>query len=200
MTQKSVSGKPILIHSFFLPDFMLKLFKYEGYKIVISEEAFALKPFRQIWQRDKTVNKDKAIMELGFIYFFCDPRSDYQYLVDDKERMEAIKEGEGLPPKWEPDRIVTEAMEFYKSFKPISSLLLEDTRFMVNKFRAKLRELDFDSLEVKEFKEITAIVKQITPLIRDLDEAEKALNSEMRSSGKMRGQGEKTIFEDDLVL
>lgn len=179
---------------------MIKLFKYEGYKVVISEEAFALKPFRQIWQRDKTVNKDKAIMELGFIYFFCDPRSDYQYLVDDRRRMDAIKEGEGLPPKWEPDRVVMNAMEFYKSFKPISALLLEDTRFMVNKFRAKLRELDFDSLEVREFKEITAIVKQITPLIKDLDEAEKALSSEMRNSGKMRGQGEKTIFEDSLSL
>lgn len=179
---------------------MIKLFKYEGYKIVISEEAFALKPFRQIWQRDKTVNKDRAIMELGFIYFYCDPRSDYQFLVDDKERLEAIKEGEGLPSKWEPDKVLIEAMEFYKSFKPISALLLEDTRFMVNKFRTKLRELDFDNLEVKEFKEVTAIVKQITPLIRDLDEAEKALNSEMRNSSKMRGQGEKTIFEDGLSM
>lgn len=179
---------------------MIKLFKYEGYKIVISEEAFALKPFRQIWQRDKTANKDRAIMELGFIYFYCDPRSDYQFLVDDKERLEAIKEGEGLPTKWEPDKVLIEAMEFYKSFKPISALLLEDTRFMVNKFRTKLRELDFDNLEVKEFKEVTAIVKQITPLIRDLDEAEKALNSEMRNSSKMRGQGEKTIFEDGLSM
>lgn len=71
---------------------------------------------------------------------------------------------------------------------------------MVNKFRLKLRELDFDSLEVREFKEITAIVKQITPLIKDLDEAEKALNSEMRNVGRMRGQGEKTIFEDDLTI
>lgn len=179
---------------------MIKLFKYEGYKVVISEEAFALKPFRQIWQRDRTVNKDKATMELGFIYFFCDPRSDYQYLVDDNERKEAIKEGEGLPPKWEPDKIVTAAMDFYKSFKPMSSLLLEDTRFMIDKFRVKLRNIDFDSLEVKEFKEITAIVKQITPLIKDLDEAEKALNSEMKATGKMRGSGEKTIFEDDLSL
>lgn len=179
---------------------MIKLFKYEGYKIVISEEAFALKPFRQIWQRDKTINKDKALMELGFIYFFCDPRSEYQFLVDEKERMEAIKEGEGLPSKWEPDKLLIEAMDFYKSFKPISALLLEDTRFMVNKFRLKLRELDFDSLEVREFKEITAIVKQITPLIKDLDEAEKALNSEMRNVGRMRGQGEKTIFEDDLTI
>lgn len=179
---------------------MIKLFRYEGYKIVISEEAFALKPFRQIWQRDKTINKDKAIMELGFIYFFSDPRSDYQYLVDEKERMEAIKEGEGLPPKWQPDKIVTEAMDFYASFKPLSALLLEDIRFMVDKYRKRLKAQEFDGLEIRDLKEVGALIKQISPLIRDLDEAEKALNSEMKSSGKMRGSGEKTIFEDDLTL
>ena len=177
---------------------MLKLFKFEGYKIVISEEAFALKPFRQIWQRDKTINKEKAIMELGFIYFFCDPRSDYQFLVDDNERLEAIKEGEGLPAKWEPDKVIKEAMDFYMSFKPISALLLEDTRFMVNKYRKRLRSQEFDELEVRELKEVGALIKQIPSLVKDLDEAEKALNSEMRNSGKMRGQGEKTIFEDGL--
>lgn len=177
---------------------MIKLFKYEGYKIVISEEALALKPFRQIWQRDKTINKEKALMELGFIYFFCDPRSDYQFLVDDNERLEAIKEGEGLPAKWEPDKVLKEAMDFYMSFKPISALLLEDTRFMVNKYRKRLRSQEFDELEVRELKEVGALIKQIPSLVKDLDEAEKALNSEMRNSGKMRGQGEKTIFEDGL--
>lgn len=179
---------------------MMKLLKYEGYKVVIEPELLTLKPFKQIWTRDKTVNKDKALAEIAFIYFMTDPRSDYQYLVDDKERKEAIKEGEGMPPKWEPDKVVKDAMEFYMSFKPISALLLEDTRFMVDKFRAKLRSIDFDSLEVKEFKEITSIVKQITPLVKDLDEAEKALNSEIINSGKMRGSGEKTIFEDDLAI
>ena len=138
-------------------------------------------------------------MELGFIYFFCDPRSDYQYHVDDKERMEAIKEGEGLPPKWQPDRIVTEAMKFYKSFKPISALLLEDTRFMVDKYRKRLKAQEFDELEIKDLKEAGALIKQIPSLVRDLNEAEKTLNSEMRESGRMRGQGEKTIFEDDLA-
>lgn len=179
---------------------MLKLFKYEGYKIVISEEAFALKPFRQIWMRDRSINKDKATMELGFIYFFCDPRSDYQYLTDEDERKEAIKEGEGLPPKWEPDKIVQEAMTFYNSFKPTSALLLDDTRLMVDKYRRRLREQEFDGLEVKELKELGALIKQIPSLVKDLDEAEKALASEMRNAGKMRGQGEKTIFEDDLTL
>lgn len=176
----------------------MRLFKYEGYKVVISEEAFALKPFRQIWQRDRTINKDRAIMELGFIYFMADPRSDYQYLVDDKERMEAIKEGEGLPPKWQPDKIVTEAMNFYMSFKPISALLLEDTRFMVDKYRKRLKEQEFDELEIKDLKEVGALIKQIPLLVKDLNEAEKALNSEMGESGRMRGSGEKTIFEDNL--
>lgn len=179
---------------------MMKLLKYEGYKVVIEPELLTLKPFKQIWTRDKTVNKDRALAEIAFIYFMTDPRSDYQYLVDDKERMEAIKEGEGLPPKWTPDRIVTEAMEFYKSFKPISALLLEDTRFMVDKYRKRLKAQEFDELEIKDLKEAGALIKQIPSLVKDLNEAEKALNSEMRESGRMRGQGEKTIFEDDLAL
>lgn len=178
----------------------MKLLKYEGYKVVIEPELLTLKPFKQIWTRDKTVNKDKALAEIAFIYFMADPRSDYQYLVDEKERMEAIKEGEGLPPKWQPDRIVTEAMDFYMSFKPISALLLEDTRFMVDKYRKRLKAQEFDDLEIKDLKEVGALIKQIPPLVKDLDEAEKALNSEMKSSGKMRGSGEKTIFEDDLTL
>lgn len=178
----------------------MKLLKYEGYKVVIEPELLTLKPFKQIWTRDRTVNKDRALAEIAFIYFMADPRSDYQYLVDDKERMEAIKEGEGLPPKWQPDRIVTEAMNFYMSFKPISALLLEDTRFMVDKYRKRLKAQEFDDLEIKDLKEVGALIKQIPPLVKDLDEAEKALNSEMKSSGKMRGSGEKTIFEDDLTL
>ena len=74
---------------------MIRLFKYEGYKMVIEPEALLLIPFKRIWQRDRSQNKDRAMMELGFIYFFCDPRSDYQYLTDEEQRKQAIKEGEG---------------------------------------------------------------------------------------------------------
>lgn len=183
----------------------MKLFKYEGYKVVISEEAFALKVFRQIWNRDRSVNKDKAIMELGYIYFMIDPRSDYQYLVDEDERSKAIIEGEGLPNGWKPDKVITKAMEFYSRFKPTAALLLEDTRYAVDKLRKLLREIDLNQLDDKgkpiyTLNSITATIKQVPSLAKDLDEAEKALASEMRSEGKMRGSGEKTIFEDNLDL
>ena len=167
----------------------MKLFKYEGYRIVISEEALLLKPFKKIWDRDKTKNKEKAYMELGFIYFYCDPRSDYQYLTDEEERLKAIKEGEGIPDKWSPDNIVKEAMNFYNGFKPTSALLLEDTRNMVNGYRAKLREItkDMSNLEIKDIKDIGAIIKQIPALVKDLDEAERAVSKEIIESNKVRG-------------
>lgn len=183
----------------------MKLFKYEGYKIVIEPEALLLKPFRQIWQRDRTVNKDKAMMELGFIYFFCDPRSDYQYLTDEEQRKEAIKEGEGLPTKWEPDKAVLAAMEFYNNFKSASALLLEDTRYAVDKLRKLLREIDLTQTDDKgkpiyTLNTITATIKQVPSLVKDLDDAEKAIAKESMATGRMRGQGEKTLMEDSLNI
>ena len=179
---------------------MIKLFKYEGYKLNISEEALLLKPFKEIWQRDKSKSKDKAFQELGYIYFMSDPRSDYQYLVDEEERSKAIKEGEGIPSSWKPDKVVLDAITFYKSFKPTSALLLEDTRFAVDKLRKLLREIltkvDDKGKPIYTLNTITATIKQIPSLVKDLDEAEKALSKELIESGKVRGSQEKSMYED----
>lgn len=179
----------------------MKLFKYEGYRITISEEALLLKPFKAIWKRDKTANKEKALMELGFIYFFCDARSDYQYIVDEDARKESIKEGEGLPKNWEPDAQIIEAMEFYNTFKPTSALLLEDTRFAVDKLRKLLREIDLNQTDDKgkpiyTLNTVTATIKQVPSLVRDLDEAERSIAKEIAQSDKARGAQTKSIYED----
>ena len=183
----------------------MKLFKYEGYKITISEEALLLKPFKAIWKRDKSLNKEKALSELGFIYFFCDIRSDYQYIVDEEARMVSIKEGEGMPEDWTPDSVVLEAMQFYSTFKSTSALLLEDTRYAVDKLRKLLREIDLTQTDDKgkpiyTLNTITATIKQVPSLVKDLDDAEKAIAKESMVAGKMRGQGEKTIMEDGLNI
>ena len=179
----------------------MKLFKYEGYKLHISEEAFVLKPFKEIWNRDKTKNKDKALQELGYIYFMSDPRSDYQYIIDEEERANAIKEGEGIDHKWKPDNKVIEAMKFYKTFKPVSALLLEDTRIAVDKLRQLLRNIDLTEVDDKgkpiyTLNTITATIKQIPSLVKDLDEAEKAIAKEIMESDKVRGAQEKSMYED----
>lgn len=183
----------------------MKLFKYEGYKVVISEEAFGLKVFRQIWNRDRSVNKDKAIMELSYIYFMIDPRSDYQYIVDEDERSKAIIEGEGLPENWKPDKVVIEAMQFYSSIKSTSALLLEDTRVAIDKVRRFLKTVDLEALDEKgkpiyTINSITSTIKMIPQLIKDLDDAEKAIKADMQNAiGKVRGQKEKSLLEDGII-
>lgn len=185
---------------------MISLFKKEGYDIVISDEAFTLKPFRLIWNRDRSKGKEKAIAELGFIYHFSDARSDYnKQLVDPKEREEAIKEGEGLPKEWKPDKLVQEAIKFYESFKPMSALLLEDTRIAVDKLRRLLRDIDLSEVDDKgkpkyTLNTITATIKQVPELAKSLREAEDALTQEIREMGRIKGQKEKALMEDSLDI
>ena len=183
----------------------MKLFKYEGYRVIIEPEALLLKPFRVIWERDKKETKEKAINELGFVYFFADPRSDYQYIVDEDERIKAIKEGEGLPDKWVPDKQVLAAIDFYKQFKTSSVLLLETTRMLVDKLMKQMKGLDLDERDDKNkpifaLNTITATIEKVPGLVVKLDEAEKTIAAELKSDSKMRGQGEKTIFEDNIDI
>ena len=183
----------------------MKLFKFEGYKVIIEPEALLLKPFRIIWERDKKDTKEKAINELGFIYFFADPRSDYQYIVDEEDRIKAIKEGEGLPDKWVPDKQILAAIDFYKQFKTSSVLLLETTRMLVDKLTKQMKSLDLDERDDKNkpifaLNTITATIEKVPTLVIKLDEAEKTIASELKNDNRMRGQGEKSIFEDNLEM
>lgn len=182
----------------------MKLFKYEGYKVVISEEALALKPFKQIWNRDRTANKDKAISELAYIYFMEDPASDYQYLVDRDERSEAIIEGEGLPTNWKPDKLIKEAMNFYSSFKTTSALILEDTRKVAENLRKALPTLDITEEDDKgrpkhTIASITKAIRELNILVKELAETERIIAKEMaENNGRVRGKRAKTLLEDGL--
>lgn len=176
----------------------MKLLKYENYTIKFEPELLTLKLFKKLHSRDRSRNKDRFMQELGYIYFMCDPRSDYQYLVDEEDRSKAIIEGEGLPTDYKPDALVEEGMRYYSTFKPTSALLLEDTRVMVDGYRKKLRELtsDMSELEVKDIKALGDIIKIIPTLVKDLDDAERSVNREMIQNDKVRGSVEKSIYED----
>lgn len=181
---------------------MIRLFHYEGYNVEVDPEALLLAPIKAVWDRDKSKDKFKAKQELAFIYFMGDPRSDYQYIVDEEVRLNEIKKGEGLPDKWKPDKVVIRALEFYTSFKPTSAGLLEDTRVAVNKLRQLLRDIDLEAVDdkgkpVHTLSSITQTIKMIPSLVKDLDTAEKTLSKDIMSDIKARGSQSKGAFEDE---
>lgn len=181
----------------------MKLFKLEGYNLTISEEAYLLKPFKELWKRDKTKGKERALQELCYIYMMEDTRSDYQIYIDREERSNQIKLGEGLPEDWKPDRAVIAAQEFYASFKSESALLLEDIRAAITKLREYIKTIDLNATDDKgkpiyTLNTYTATIKQIPELITSLDAAERAISKEALTTDKVRGSVEKAMFEDDL--
>lgn len=179
----------------------MKLFKYEGYNLNISEEAFALKPFKDLWKRDKSKGKEKAMQELAYIYFMEDNRSDYQMYKDREERSLQIKIGEGLPEDWKPDKAVEEAQKFYASFKSETALLLEDIRTAISTLRKGMitqEELDDVDPEKKPtvLNNYAGVISKLTDLAQKVDEVERKLTAEVTHSDKVRGSVEKAMFED----
>ena len=179
----------------------MKLLKYEGYNLTFEPEILTLKVFKRLFTRDKTKDKSKFLQELGYIYFMLDPRSDYMYITDKDERSKAIIIGEGLSDTWKVDSILQDAMDYYKSFRPTSALLLEDTRVAVDKLREALRSINITETDDKgrpiyTLNTIVATIKQVPSLVKDLDDAERAISKEIVQNDKIRGSVEKAMYED----
>ena len=167
----------------------MKLFKYEGYEVRVAPEALNLRPFKKIWDRDKTKQKEIAMQELAFLYFYCDPRSDYQYIVDDEDRMQAVKEGIGFANDWKPDNVIQSAVSFYSSFDSSAGVLLKAAARAVKRIQETL-----DNLQPEDYMAAVKLVPEVAAMIQ---EAEKALNTE-EEYGEARGSIEKGMFEDGL--
>lgn len=179
----------------------MRLFKYEGYNLTISEEAFLLKPFKAIWNRDKSKGKQVALQELGFIYFMEDPRSDYKMYIDKDERAAQIIIGEGIKQGWKPDKLVNEALEFYASFKSDSALLLEDLKKGVQIIRkGMVTTEDIESADPekkpKMLKDYSDTIAKLADLAAKIDDVERRVAKEIVQSDRVRGSQEKSMYED----
>jgi uncharacterized protein YoxC len=181
----------------------MHILEYVNYEVTPTEEAFLIKPIRDLYNADKSKTKEKFMQQMSIIYFLVDPRSSYNYILNEEDRFEAIKEQEGLPEDYKIDAKLQKAIDEYKKHIITSSyLLLEDTRIAINKIREFLRTVDLNLLDDKgkpvyTINSITTTVKQIPQLAKDLQAAEKAISQEIEEEGRARGGNEKkTLFDD----
>ena len=178
----------------------MKLLKYEGYNLSFEPEILTLKVFKKLHQRDKTKDKNKFLQELAFIYFYVDPRSDYMIYTDEEERFREIVEGEGMS-NFKIDKDIQAAIDYYKSFNPTSALLLEDTRVAVDKLRKMLRDINLEEVDdrgkpIYTLNMVISTIKQVPSLVKDLDEAERAIAKEIVQNDTVRGAATKSMYED----
>jgi uncharacterized protein YoxC len=183
----------------------MKLVKLENFELKVEDELLLLKPFKELYDADKTATKDKFMTFLSLLYFTYDPRSDYSYIIDEKDRLEEVCKANGVKVK-EFTKKELQCIDVYKSMISTSSLLLlEDTKIAVNKIREFLRDIDLGALDDKgkpiyTINTVTSAIKQIPQLAKDLIEAERAVAKEIEEKGRARGGNNKTLFDDGIEI
>ena len=172
----------------------MKLIEFDGMEFKIADEALLVRPIRELFEKDKSKKKEDFWKQISYLWFMCDPRSTYQYLVDEDVRSKEIKIQEGLGADWEPSDLLREAMTIYRKHTiTTAALLLEGMRKGIDKLSAFLGET---TISDKTVAAMTSALKQIPELSRALVEAEKALAKDFNNEDKARGSATMAVGED----
>jgi len=180
----------------------MKLIEFDGLEFKLADEALLMRPIRELFLADKTKKKEEFWKQISYLWFMCDPRSTYMYLVDEETRAREIKVQEGLGNDWEPSALLKEAMDIYrKQTITTASILLESMRKGVEQLRKFFSEFDLFALDkndrpIYQVSTMTAALKQVPELAKALVDAEKALAKDFATDDKARGNTEKAVGED----
>lgn len=181
----------------------MKLIEFDGLDFKIADEALLVRPIRELFRADKSKKKEEFWKQISYLWFMCDPRSSYMYIIDEGERASEVIRQEGLGEKWRPSDTLKDAMSVYRrQATTTSSLLLEGMRKGIENVRKFLEDVDLTAVDMKTLKPlyqvstITSALKQVPELAKALVDAEKALAKDFASDDKVRGTTDKAAGED----
>lgn len=180
----------------------MALLTLKDYTLTIAPEALTIKVFGVLWKRDRSVSKERALKELGYLYHMYNPSSDYRLNTpDEEERSALILKDEGIPPLWIEDRDMKNAIEYYKNSPEVDAAELQvlDTFITVLKNAASFcKGLKFEDQEdpIAAMKNTAATAKMLPDIMASIRESKRILYSTMDSGARVRGGGAKAIGED----
>ena len=178
-------------------------FTLRDYVLTVEDNMWGLIPFKKILKRDKSRDKDRALREMLFIYYYSDIKSDY-LIIDSKFRIEEIKKDIGLPEAWRIDSVLQEAIDFYeeRSLTVVGKLYknalaaANDISEYLTKTKELLEERDERGKPVTTLTTIVGGISKIKTVMQDLKAAEKELIKErIETEGKMKGKQSMGMFE-----
>lgn len=179
----------------------MRLVRYENYQIEIEPELLLLKPFKKVFNNDRTKTKSKFMEFITLVYFTIDPRSDFSYITDEESRLQEVFKVNGITPyKFNADE--KECIELYRQMTTTASLrLLKNTQVAIDRIGDYLVNIDMNEKDdkgklVNSISQVVSAVDKIPQLVAKVSEAEKAIAKELEEKGRARGGNTKKLFED----
>jgi nucleotidyltransferase/DNA polymerase involved in DNA repair len=176
----------------------MKLITISDYQIKVADEALLVKPIRKLFNQDRSKGKEQFYKQMSVLYFVYSPTSNYSYIIDEKERLKEVLLQEGIQD-FSMSADFKAAVEVYKKLvKTTSSELLEDVRLNIFKLRQALNSVSYTNFseekdKVSAINTISTVLGKMPKLVKDLSEAEKAVNKELEEQGNARGSADLTV-------
>jgi hypothetical protein len=181
---------------------MRNFFQLDGnMNLTIDPTIYSLSIFKKILEKDKSKNKEKALMDMSYIFWMSDYRS---YVADITDSIEKHKEVISIideSGKYKPDSLVEEALEQYKKDIPLSLHFLNDVKSAVNELRKYFRELDLQEYDDKgkpihNANQVMNSIKSTGDLLETLDKHEIKVKKDLDMNNSVRGSKSKGLYED----
>jgi hypothetical protein len=181
------------------------LFILEDDKVHINPKALVISEFSDLWERDKSPGKKKAIKEFAYIYYIADYKSEYLRYGLSMETQLGIDIFQNR--NYKPDPMVKIAIVKYEQLQETPSMrYLKSVRKRVNGI------IDYlDTAQIKDTKmrgeetvpenpfisidKITATMSKVEDIIETVEKWEKKVFDEEEEM-KIRGGGMLNAFED----
>ena len=174
--------------------------------LTVEDQLWGLAPFKKILKRDKSRDKEKALKEMLFIYYYCDIKSNY-LIINIKDRESELVKDIQLPDGWKIDDTIQEAIDFYiqRSTTVLGKLYrnamtaCDDISEYLTLTKDLLEERDERGKPVTTLTTIVGGISKIKVVMQDLKAAEKELIKErIETEGRMKGQQSMGMFEGGL--
>lgn len=182
----------------------MQLFQLKNYNVIFEPITMMINEFKAI--KDKNNDDNLTLKEISFIWFFTDVRSDFQNVINEKERMAEIAHSISLSNDWRPSKEVMDAIDFYKqhSKTPSSGLYqasMISAQFLEKKLRrpeALMEELDGKGTPIYKLGDILNLIAKIPDVMEKLHKARAQVIKELEAQSELKGGKAKAMFEDGL--
>lgn len=175
---------------------MAYLFNIENNIAKPNTETLLISPFKEIWERDKSPNKDTAIREFTFIELMSSKKKSNPYSgYPDEVRFEKLRDYL-FDLNWQMDSLIEQGLVKIETFQKEASptyLYYRDSLEAAEKTRNFLRELDLSERNIKtgnplyKPKDVTSAIADTEKIIQTLSLLKEKVDQELFDTVKTKG-------------
>lgn len=189
---------------------MAVLFVVEGNLVRPNAETLLLSPFREIWKRDKSRSKEKALEEFAYIEFVSSMRKTNPYRqYPQSKKAEIVKEAVITQSNWKPDELIEKAISRINDYQRKGSTTY--SYYMAAKNAAEKMQDFFNTVNITEVnpktlnpvykpRDITSALNDTEKVLSNLKALEKKVEEELFEETKSRSNKTVSPFADPSSL